>query len=609
MGYTEGLLDGVRQAGDPSADAVIEELARAEQVRVVSDVLRTLTYNDQPVPAELPPSIGRWLDQHGELPDWVDRDRLERGCIVVVEHGPQVCVALATASLVYCYAGYPGIKVLTFSRRLGQDADRRVGETAQFVLAVMSPGSLDPCGRGVRIDDQEPEDYHYRWRVIGQMLGIDPAAIPADLARARELTEEIARRNHRRSDEGILMTRALVELHANSLPTGFEGAAPVLTRYLLGEEVCELVALPRSRWDRAMNWQSGVGRVLDRAQSARGPVGSLTKMVGAGILNQRVVGMAGRHSASFSIPVLPGSSAAGRLAACSRASTQSSSRSRRRTRREPGVSIAGGTAIDPAEIRAALDGAREVLWQTQRPDGSWESLCDMGAIPTAQVLVALHAAGALGPSDGADGARWLRSRQADDGSYRSHPTATEGDLGATASSWAALSLCAPDDSADAIAGARAWVEGHGGTAAVVEAFGRGDPAVVYVTLAGLIAPSELPCPPMLPALIRPAVRFMERRFHSGILMVSGALTLIAHRRRGDWGTPAQPDAPPRGEIARRFAARTLTLLATFQNRDGSWNASTIQTALILPALRAGGLPAAHPMVARTVGWLESQRVR
>ncbi len=54
-----------------------------------------------------------------------------------------------------------------------------------------------------------------------------------------------------------------------------------------------------------MIWQAGVGRVIDRAQSARGPVGSLTKMVGAGILNQRVAEMAGRHSASFSIPVPP----------------------------------------------------------------------------------------------------------------------------------------------------------------------------------------------------------------------------------------------------------------------------------------------------------------
>ncbi len=101
------------------------------------------------------------------------------------------------------------------------------------------------------------------------------------------------------------MTRALFSLHANSLPSGFEGAAPAVTRYLLDDEVCALVGLPRTRWDRAMNWQSGVGRVLDRAQSARGPVGSLTKMIGAGILKQRVVGMAGPPSASFSIPVPP----------------------------------------------------------------------------------------------------------------------------------------------------------------------------------------------------------------------------------------------------------------------------------------------------------------
>jgi squalene-hopene/tetraprenyl-beta-curcumene cyclase len=269
------------------------------------------------------------------------------------------------------------------------------------------------------------------------------------------------------------------------------------------------------------------------------------------------------------------------------------------------VTVTGGTSLDPVAVRAAIDRAQEVLWRSQRPDGSWESLCDMGAIPTAQVLVALHAAGALAVADAADGARWLRARQDADGSYRSHPTATEGDLGATASAWAALSLCAPGDSADAIARARTWVNAHGGTPEVVAAFGSGDPAVVYVALAGLIEPSELPCPPMLPALIPPLVAFMERRFHSGILMVSGALTLIAHRLRGDWSG----DGPPDGQIERRFVARTLTLLATFQNVDGSWNASTVQTALILPALRAAGLAPDHPMVARTVAWLEAQRVR
>jgi len=360
VGDTGALLSGMRQVGDPSADAIVDELARTQQIRGVSGILRNLVDNDQPVPAELPLSIARWLETSAEVPAWADRDRLARGCTVVVEHGPQVCVALATASLVYCYAGYPGVKVLTFSRRLDHDAVRRVGETAQFVLAVMAPGSLHQRGRGirkiqkvrllhaairhlvsasgrwdtatdgipicqedlvgtlmsftcvvvdalrklgVRVDDREAEDYYYRWRVIGEMMGIAPGAIPADLAHARELTEAIARRNHRRSPEGIEMTRALFELHAASLPVGFAGAAPALARFLLGDEVAALVDLPRTRWDTGLCWQAGVGRALDRVQSARGPVGSLTKMVGAGMLNQRVVEMAGGRSASFSIPV------------------------------------------------------------------------------------------------------------------------------------------------------------------------------------------------------------------------------------------------------------------------------------------------------------------
>jgi squalene-hopene/tetraprenyl-beta-curcumene cyclase len=268
------------------------------------------------------------------------------------------------------------------------------------------------------------------------------------------------------------------------------------------------------------------------------------------------------------------------------------------------VTVTGELPVDAGAVRGSLDRAREALWRTQRPDGSWESPCDMGVVPTAQVLVALHHAGALNAHDASEGARWLRPRQGADGSYRSFPTASEGDLGATASAGAALQGCAPAESASEIAHARSYVEEHGGTAAVIEAFGRGDPAVVYLALAGLIDPSQLPCPPMAPALIAPLVRFMERRFHSGIMMVSGALTLIAHRLRGDWGS----SGPPSGEIARRFAARTLALLATFQNRNGSWNASAVQTALILPGLCSAGLGPDHPMVARTVQWLDSQRV-
>ena len=125
--HQEELRRPARRRGS-ERDTVIEDVARREQVHVVSDVLRRSTYNDQPYQQSY--GLDRQMARrHGELPDRVDRDRLERGCAVVVEHGRR-CASLATASLVYCYAGYPGVKVLDFSRRLGHDADRRVGETA-----------------------------------------------------------------------------------------------------------------------------------------------------------------------------------------------------------------------------------------------------------------------------------------------------------------------------------------------------------------------------------------------------------------------------------------------------------------------------------------------
>ena len=260
------------------------------------------------------------------------------------------------------------------------------------------------------------------------------------------------------------------------------------------------------------------------------------------------------------------------------------------------------TEVTPA-VASALERACEVLWRTQRDDGSWDSPGDMGTMPTAQVLVALRWAGRLSDEDARAGARWLRARQGEDGSYVAYPTAPAGDLGATACAWAALHVCAPEESGEAIARARAWVEAHGGTPAAIEALDRGDLGAIYLALAGLVDARELPCPPMLPALVRQGVRFIEGRFHSGILMVSGQLGLITRRLRGDWSDR------PRGEIARRYAARTLALLDTFHNRDGSWNANTVQTALALPALLAAGLPHGHPMVERTVAWLEGRAER
>jgi uncharacterized protein (DUF2236 family) len=359
--YSDGLLDELRMQGDPTLDAIVADLAATGEIRTVSKLLRHLVDNAQPVPEELPDAIQGWLEGTAAVPEWADRDRIARGANLVVDHGPQVALILATASLVYCYAGYPGVKVLNFSHRMDHDPYRRVGETAQFVLAVTNPGGMDDDGSairkiqkvrvlhasirhlisnsprwdarawgvpicqedlvgtlmtfshlvvlslrklGVRVSEQEAEDYLYLWRVVGEMLGVAPEVIPQGTADAVLLEEAIRRRNHQRSEDGVAMTAALLEMHANTMPgPRFDGLTPALLRFLLGDEVCDLVDVPHSsRWERAMSLNARLGRALDMAQSGAA-TSSLMNMLGSMLLNTRAVEMAGNRNASFSIPV------------------------------------------------------------------------------------------------------------------------------------------------------------------------------------------------------------------------------------------------------------------------------------------------------------------
>jgi len=358
--YADDRLDPWRGRGDPTADALIAGVAASGEIRVVSEVLRHLVANEQPIPELLPPVVAAWLTDTARLPAWVDLERMERGTRLATDHGPQIAVTLVGASLPYCYAAYPDVKVLTFSHRLDQDPYRRVGETAQFVLGVSAPGSMRPGGKGirkiqkvrllhaairhlitnsgrwdaaawgtpinqealvgtllsfsvlvarslgvlgVRVSPQEAEDWFYAWRVIGEMLGIAPDVLPREIDNATLLTEVIVGRNHRHSEDGVTMTRALLELMADALPRRFNAAPAALMRHLSGDELCDLLEVPRGEGRSLRRLSPRLGRVVDLAQSAPG-LSRLTCTMGAGLLNRKAFELAGRRrSASFAIPV------------------------------------------------------------------------------------------------------------------------------------------------------------------------------------------------------------------------------------------------------------------------------------------------------------------
>ncbi len=263
------------------------------------------------------------------------------------------------------------------------------------------------------------------------------------------------------------------------------------------------------------------------------------------------------------------------------------------------------TERDTAErVRDAIAKGQRVLWSTQRPDGSWDERSNIGISSTANVLVALHWSRMLPERDLREGARWLRSQQLDDGSFEAYPFAGRGDVGATAQAWAALHLSPAAEDRDAARRAERWVHAHGGLDAVVAGLRTGDLGALYLALAGLLDPKRLPRFPITWVLSDHVVDAMSTRFHFGIVMGAIQLGLVSNRLNGKYGR----DGRDHGFLQRIECRRALELLTIFQNPDGSWNANTVQTAPMIPAMLAAGLTPGDDRVRRAAAWLLSRRV-
>lgn len=296
MDYPNSLLDAMRQEADPVPDLLMERLYERSEVGAVNAVLTHLISNDQPIPSELPGDVSDWLAANAHLPVAVDFGRTDRASRVFADHGLLISVAL-TASLVRLYACSKGVKVLASTYRLDQDAYRRIGETAQFVIVVLTPGGLAPGGGGipaiqkvrlmhaairclvnhsgrwrptewgvpicqedllgtltsfsytvvrdlekfgVKLSAREADDYVYIWRVIGELLGIRPDIIPVDMKQSETAAKRIFGRNQGPSPEGVQMTKALLKMYAHLTPgRRLDGSFSALLRHLVGDQVAD----------------------------------------------------------------------------------------------------------------------------------------------------------------------------------------------------------------------------------------------------------------------------------------------------------------------------------------------------------------------------------
>lgn len=161
--FTDTLLDDMRQRGDPLADETIKLIVEQFQdlptvIHTLEGLIRipTLPHLRDKLKELVPDTqVREKIIDYFELsalpPSWVDPKKIAAGSELFREHALLALMILGCASLPACYCWGHEAQVLGVTGRLKEDVPRRLPETAQMVLDVMTPQGLAfQQGLGVR---------------------------------------------------------------------------------------------------------------------------------------------------------------------------------------------------------------------------------------------------------------------------------------------------------------------------------------------------------------------------------------------------------------------------------------------------------------------------
>jgi hypothetical protein len=330
MTVTPEAMDALRLTGDPLADAVVEQLFERGDIGTFNTLMRWFVQTGQPLPDDVPDEARDYLRATATPPEWVDWDQMERARLFFIRNNVHISTALSFASMPACYVVPHVARLLSATHSLDYPS-KRMAETGQFTLYLMRPDAFEAGGRfipaaqkvrllhasirhhlcrenrwdeaalgvpicqedmiggqmmfsiqvldalhrmGVHISNEGAESYFYAWRVVGAILGVDTRAAPADLIEARDFSDLYMARHMGPSDEGVTLTRQLIDLYEQVVPgTLLDPAVPALIRYLIGDTCADWLHVPRSSWDKAMTLAPTLLGILERIEDSS-PLGA-----------------------------------------------------------------------------------------------------------------------------------------------------------------------------------------------------------------------------------------------------------------------------------------------------------------------------------------------
>jgi hypothetical protein len=143
------ILKGLRQVGDAHADDFINRTITQHELKELNLFFKELIYNKQLENDDIPSDFSEYVKSNSKLPPWADYSKIKLAQKVFTRTGPAFVISYFCKSLPECYACGKGAEILFKTGRLSKHTRRRIAQTAQFVLDVMSPGGLETGGRGI----------------------------------------------------------------------------------------------------------------------------------------------------------------------------------------------------------------------------------------------------------------------------------------------------------------------------------------------------------------------------------------------------------------------------------------------------------------------------
>ena len=304
--WDDAFLDQARLRTDPLADQVIADLVQEKGLTEAKKIFDILIRNVELPLDQLPESTREYFAQTSELPSWADTQKINWAQELFLDYGPYFMVFLYYKSLPTLYACKNGVEVLVRTGRLAEDRKdiekftRRIAETGQFLMYSMAPGAMGKKGRAIEtaqkvrlihaairafvkkegwdadqlgepinqedlaitlmtfsvslidalpkvkmgLTDEEANAYLHNWKVIGHILGIDPALLPADIHEGRYLLKRILERQAGETEGGKIMASALIQFAKEVLPgKAFDTSPQAIMRYLAGDELTDMLGV------------------------------------------------------------------------------------------------------------------------------------------------------------------------------------------------------------------------------------------------------------------------------------------------------------------------------------------------------------------------------